>query len=323
MKMSMEQLIGFSGCLGYHYNPENKTISVNEEEAETVRLIYDLYLQGYGGNSIREMITDLGCKNKDGEVKWSNGRILGIIGNEKYKGDLLFGKTFTTDPISKRRLANMGEQNQYYIENHHEPIILKEVWAKAEEIRLKRSKNKVVKSNGYRERYTRKYNFSSMCECGYCGFKLSRRTRHSNSMYQKPVWQCMNATKYGISKCPNCKAIDEKILEGAFLEAFHMRADNFQDVLNSVLDTVEEALKDDGDYRKKKQLDKDVAAIESKKSRMTDMLIDGTISKEAYNQKIAEIMRKHHTLTEKRNLLSSNVNSQNTISKRGRAAKDS
>jgi len=53
------------------------------------------------------------------------------------------------------------------------------------------------------------------------------------------------------------------------------------------------------------------------------MLIDGTISKEAYNQKIAEIMRKHHTLTEKRNLLSSNVNSQNTISKRGRAAKDS
>ena len=155
-----------------------------------------------------------------------------------------------------------------------------------------------------------------MCECGYCGLKLSRRTRHSNSMYQKPVWQSMNATKYGISKCPNCKAIDEKILEGAFLEAFHMLADNFQDVLNSVLDMVEEVLKDDGDYRKKKQLDKDIAAIESKKSRMTDILIDGTLSKEAYDQKIAEIMRKHHTLTEKKNLLSSNVNSQNTISKR-------
>jgi len=47
---------------------------------------------------------------------------------------------------------------------------------------------------------------------------------------------------------------------------------------------------------------------------MTDMLIDGTISKEDYDQKIAEIMRKHHTLTETRNLLSTNVN--NTISKR-------
>ena len=49
----------------------------------------------------------------------------GIIKNEKYKGDVLLGKTFTVDPISKRRIANMGEENRYYIKDHHEAIIPK------------------------------------------------------------------------------------------------------------------------------------------------------------------------------------------------------
>ena len=41
-------------------------------------------------------------------------------------GDVLLGKTFTQDPISKRRIINRGEEDQYYISNHHTPIISKE-----------------------------------------------------------------------------------------------------------------------------------------------------------------------------------------------------
>ena len=57
---------------------------------------------------------DMGKKNKKGDVSWHTHGVMGIIKNEKYKGDILLGKTFTTDPISKRRLANMGEEEQYY-----------------------------------------------------------------------------------------------------------------------------------------------------------------------------------------------------------------
>ena len=46
-----------------------------------------------------------------------------IIKNEKYKGDLLQGKTFTVDPITHRRLENMGEEQKYFIEKNHEAII--------------------------------------------------------------------------------------------------------------------------------------------------------------------------------------------------------
>lgn len=69
MKMSMGELIGFSGCVGYDYHPEDKSISVNQEEAETVRTIYDLYIQGYGADTIAKRLVELGYKNKKGEVR--------------------------------------------------------------------------------------------------------------------------------------------------------------------------------------------------------------------------------------------------------------
>lgn len=50
---------------------------------------------------------------------------------KKYKGDILLGKTFTVDPISKRRLENLGEEDRFYIRNHHEPIISEETFDRA------------------------------------------------------------------------------------------------------------------------------------------------------------------------------------------------
>ena len=316
MKMKRGELIGFNGCYGYDYHTEDKSITVNEEEAEIVRMIYDMYLEGYGTTTIAKRLMELGIKNKKGEVSWHTHGVMGMIKNEKYKGDILLGKTFTTDPISKRRLANMGEENQYYLRDHHEPIVSREIWDKAEEIRMKRSRNKVVETTGNRERYTRQYSFSSMCECAYCGHKLTRRTRHSRSDYEKPVWQCMNATKNGIDNCPNCKAVDEAILEGAFLDAFELLAGNFDDVLDVVLSYVAESADSDENMRKKQQIDKDISSLESKKSRMTDMLIDGTISKEVYEEKMVDFTRKLHKLSERKALLEDSICTQKDINRR-------
>lgn len=315
MKMKRGELIGFNGCYGYDYHTEDKSITVNEEEAEIVRMIYDMYLEGYGTTTIAKRLMELGIKNKKGEVSWHTHGVM-VIKNEKYKGDILLGKTFTTDPISKRRLANMGEENQYYLRDHHEPIVSREIWDKAEEIRMKRSRNKVVETTGNRERYTRQYSFSSMCECAYCGHKLTRRTRHSRSDYEKPVWQCMNATKNGIDNCPNCKAVDEAILEGAFLDAFELLAGNFDDVLDVVLSYVAESADSDENIRKKQQIDKDISSLESKKSRMTDMLIDGTISKEVYEEKMVDFTRKLHKLSERKALLEDSICTQKDINRR-------
>lgn len=316
MKMKRGEMVGFNGCYGYDYDKETKTICINEEEAEVVRMIYDMYLQGYGTTTIAKRLMELGIKNKRGEVSWHTHGIMGMIKNEKYKGDLLLGKTFTLDPISKRRLSNFGEEEQYYIRDHHEPIVSREIWDKAEQIRNKRAKHKVIATTGNRERFTRQYAFSSMCECGYCGHKLSRRTRQQTTKTVKSVWQCMNATKNGIKNCPNCKAIDESVLEGAFVEAFGLLAGNFDDVLDIVMNAVEDSLTNEDDAKRKAQLEKDISVVESKKSRMTDMLIDGTISKEVYDEKLNEFMRKLHTLNDKKKLLEESISHQKDIGRR-------
>lgn len=143
MKMRRGELMGFNGCLGYDYHKEDKSITVNEEEAETVRLIFDLYLSGMGGISIAKELKRQGRLNKKGVCKWSDSGVIGIIKNEKYKGDLLLGKTYTVDPISKRRLENRGEEDKFYIENHHKPIVSREVWDRAQEIRKGRYRSAV------------------------------------------------------------------------------------------------------------------------------------------------------------------------------------
>lgn len=316
MKMQRGELVGFNGCLGYDYHSEDKTLTVNPQEAETVRLIFDLYLQGYGCTLIAKQLTDMGCVNKKGLVEWHASGVMGIIKNEKYKGDVILGKTYTVDPISKRRLENFGEEDRYYIEDHHEPIVSKEVWEKAREIREGRNNGKVHSDTGIRERNTRQYSFSSMCECGYCGHKLSRRSRHQTTTESKPVWQCMNATKNGIDNCPNCKSIDESVLEGAFVEAFRLLAGSFDDVMESVLSTIEEVLKDDTDFKRVKQLEKDISNLETRKSRLTDLLIDGTISRDTYDEKLLEMERKLNTFKNQRDELQINVNQQKTIKSR-------
>lgn len=107
----------------------------------------------------------------------------------------MLGKTFTVDPISKRRLYNFGEEDQFYIREHHEPIISEEVFEAAQEILRRRAKPRSLNVDGKREKFSRKYAFSCMIECGFCGGTLTRRSWHSSSQYNKAIWQCVVSTK--------------------------------------------------------------------------------------------------------------------------------
>ncbi|MCM1237553.1 MAG: recombinase family protein [Ruminococcus flavefaciens] len=318
MKMKRGELMGFNGCLGYDYHPEDKSITVNQEEAEVVREIFDMYLSGYGAPTIAKELTRLGRKNKKGEVKWTDSGIWSIINNEKYKGDLLIGKTFTVDPISKRRLENMGEEEQYYIKEHHEPIVSPEIWNAAQEIKKSRYRRSTMSVPGTRKKYSRKYAFSSMCECGFCGKYMTRRAHNQTTTQTKPVWKCRTATNFGIENCPHSKSIDEAIIENAFLEMFHLLADNFDDVLDSVIRSVEETLSDDESAVKLQRLDKSLSSMESKRKKLTDMLLDDKITKEAYDAKYNELTRKINQAKGERALYSANVEAQQQISQRMR-----
>jgi site-specific DNA recombinase len=260
MKKQRGELVGFQGCLGYDYHPEDKSISINEKEAEIVRYIFQRYV----------------------------------------------GKTFTLDPISKRRLENFGEEDQYYLRNHHEPIVSAEIFDKAQEIRMRRNRgrNTVANNGGKREKFSRKYAFSCMIDCAYCGSTLTRRRWHSGTKYGKTIWQCVTSTKKGKRFCPDSKGIPEEAIEKAFLESYRIMCNNNKDVLEEFLQRMEEALSSNTIHKEISKIEKEIQGLESKKNKLVDMRLENIIDKETYEEKYNSLMQEiNEKVSNKRKVL--------------------
>ena len=317
MKMQRGEMIGFNGCLGFDYHKEDKTITVNPKEAEVVRYIFNRYVEGAGAKVIARELKNMGYTNKKGLSNFSQSGIIRIIKNEKYVGDLLMGKTFTLDPISKRRLANMGEVDQYYIENHHEPIVSRELFEQAQKILNKRGVANIRNNvNGKREKYSRQYAFSCMLKCGFCGGTLTRRTWNSRKDFHKTIWQCVKATKGGKRECPYCKGVPESLLEEAFVRAYNVLCNCDTSFVDVFLNRVKKALQKDGNEKEIKVVEKEIFNLKERKSQLVDMHLDDSIDKETYQQKVSDINNKLGRLYERRETLQLIKEEQEDTSKR-------
>ncbi|WP_414836216.1 recombinase family protein [Clostridium sporogenes] len=267
-------------------------------------------------SAAQQELENLGYVTKYGSCTWAPSTILGIIKNEKYKGDLLLGKTFTVEPISKQRLDNMGEEDQFYIHEHHEPIISEEVFEKAQEILNRRNKNRGKIGDGKKEKYSRKYAFSCMLECGFCGSTLSRRNWHSGSNYTKVIWQCVAATKKGKKYCPDSKGIPEQAIEEAFIESYRLLCDDNKDILDEFLQRMDDTLSSSTVNKQLSKLDKEVDSIEGKKSKLVDMRLEDTIDKASYEAKYSTSTEKQEQLLKEREKLQETAAKEKDIKRR-------
>ena len=284
MKMKRGELVGFSRCFGYDRDKETGELKIVESEAETVRHIFDRYLQGAGGTVIARELNEEGILTYN-HCQWTCSIILNIIKNEKYMGDMLQGKTYTVDPISKRRLPNNGEEDKFYVEGHHEPIVSEETFARAQEIRERRNggRKKGV-APGKREKFSRQYAFSCMLECGFCGANLSRRRWHSSSKYTKTIWQCVESTKHGKRFCPDSKGIPEQVIEDAFIESYRMLCTDHKDVLEEFIRRVEKTLSEDSIEDKIEKLNRSVYNIQYKRKKLLENYLEGVVAKDIYEE---------------------------------------
>jgi DNA invertase Pin-like site-specific DNA recombinase len=310
MKMQRGELVGFQGCLGYDYYTDTKEIAVNEEEAKTVRFIFKQYLKGYGCTSIARQLEEQGIKTKQGSNRWTNGGIMGILKNEKYKGDLLLGKTYTVNPISKKRLRNFGEEDRFFIHQHHEPIISAIEYEKAQEIRTNRNKGKIggAFSPGIHVRVSQRFTFSCMLECGFCGKVLARRIWHSTTAHQKIMWHCVSATKNGKKVCPHSKAVAEEAIENAFVQSFQMTIQQNKGTVEELLERLKESIEKNALADTTGELQRKINRLNSKINKLLDLRLDGGIEKETYEEKYRSLSRELEKLkseNEKNDLQSS------------------
>ncbi len=288
-KMANGVLIGFSGCYGYRYNREDRSLSIVEEEAEVVRYIYQRYLDGYGTTTIVNELNDRNIPTKHKKGKWIEATVRGILANEKYTGDILLGKTYTTDPIAKKRTRNNGESDKYLLHEYHPAIIPKEQFDKVQEMRRQRREEYGSLHGAEAFRYRTRYALSSICTCGFCGGECTRRKQHSGSIWTKATWACRNRIKKGRDTCPSSKDVDEEAVRKAFVECFNILIKEKYDEIQTVFDRSEKELNADESMRLLRDNVKRQKVLEERFSKLMDLLADEKITTDEYEAKVKEI----------------------------------
>jgi len=183
-------------------------IVIVPEQAEVVRKIFDLYLQGLSLGQIKVYLESQGIKTVTGNEIWDTKTIQRMLTNEKYKGDTMLQKTFTEDFMTGKRSKNIGQRNRYYVKDSHPAIVSAEVFDKVQEEMAKRSRL-VSKEDGTAEisgsKYNGKYLLGNLLMCGDCGASYRRRTERG-----KVVWRCAARVEKGKDACPYSPTLDEE-----------------------------------------------------------------------------------------------------------------
>ena len=196
--------------LGYEKGEDGAPV-INEEEAAIVRLIYRLFLEGKTPAGICRYLEQQDIPTPSGKQKWSQTTVNSILSNEKYKGDALLQKKFTTDFLTKKMKVNEGEVPQYYVERSHDAIIEPLEWDMVQaEIARRRSLGRAYSGNSV---------FSSKLVCGDCGDFFGQKVWHSNDPYRKVIWRCNGKFK-GEKKCAT-PHLDTETIQQKFLVAYN------------------------------------------------------------------------------------------------------
>ncbi|WP_243122770.1 recombinase family protein [Haloimpatiens lingqiaonensis] len=103
-----------------------------------------MYLSGYSVDMIMKELVTESIKSPTGKDKWSKRTIQRMITNEKYIGSVILGKTYTGAYPNNKQKVNMGEQEQFIMQDAHEPIISVEIFEKVQEEIKRRSNIEIV-----------------------------------------------------------------------------------------------------------------------------------------------------------------------------------
>ncbi len=288
MKMKRGALVGKYAPFGYLYDKEKDIIIPDESKKDIVTYIFEEYAKGVGFRTIALKLNSLGIPSPS-NLKWCHASVRRIIINEKYVGDLKTGKYYTENVLTHKKKVNYGEKEQYFTSNHHEPIISRELWDKCQEILTIRSK--IIKPDGNRDKFSRKYAFSSKIFCGTCGERFIRRSyKIRNNNKEVAYWICRSHRNK--IECSNLIHYKQEELEDIFVLAYNKLFQDSDKYINSFMKKVNEVINENQDYTNQKKIQDEIIKLENKLSNLIDLQLDGSISKEILNQKNLEISNK-------------------------------
>lgn len=185
--------------LGYRYDEKEKKYVIIPEEAEIVRQMFQMFIDGKSYREIAGRLNEAGYSTING-CDFAEASLRVMIHNEVYAGDIRRQKCFMENPLTKNKVKNEGQLPQYYIKNCHEAIIDRSTWAKVQE-EIKRRAALVNPT----------YPFTGKIKCGICGRYFSR---HASTVKGREyvTWMCRAKKEKGVT-CQSCNYSEKKLKE--------------------------------------------------------------------------------------------------------------
>lgn len=296
----------------FGYTLENGKLTINEKQAEIVRLIFHMYIQeGKGSGAIAKELREKGILTTNGTLNWSGATILRMLKNEKYVGDLLQGKTYTPDYLTHASKRNYGESPMVFIENHHEAIVSRETFDKARKIIEERKQ--MFSENA--SRYSARHAFSGKVRCSCCGAVYVSRYRKLRSGFKYHYWECGNKSLNGkvhgtetgqLIGC-NSHMVKNMALEEITLQLFKHLAFDKEKIKSSIVSILEKSLKqyETGTGETIAKIEGEIEQVRRKKRKIIDLCTTGIISQGdlremniAYDEELEEL---HEELARRKN----------------------
>ena len=260
----------------FGYIKENNTITIDNEKAKIVKMIYNDYLSGLGIEAIVRKLNEMGISNGKEGCKWYNSAIEYILTNEKYIGNTLLQKSYSTNSMPIRRCVNKGEREQYLINNTHRGIISEKEYNKVQEV-LSQKRELYYKPTSYRSILSEKIH------CRSCGTVYKRRVKSG-----KTYWVCAVHNK-DIEKC-SAPPIPEKEVTQAFISLSNKLILHYREILIPLQRGLNElrSIKFVGN-NKVMGIHREVADLKEQKHIIARLRKKGFISDQKYNEQLASL----------------------------------
>ncbi len=263
----------------YGYDKIDGRLVINKAEAEIVRRIFNEYLSGLGLNSICKNLNADGIIMGKSGIEWKKKAVRYILTNEKYIGDCLWRKSYTENVFPFKKPKNRGEAEQYYVSDHHEPIISREVFEAVQELLKKRSEE-----FGHTE--FRKYPLTMKIQCGNCGRIFKRKEGGG-----KVIWVCRQHD-LNAELC-ECKGIDQNEYYNAFMRLFNKLLLNYKTILIPLQKSLHELkMKKHSGNLNIVEIHRSIIQFREQSHVISNLRTKGFLTEAKYREQTAEIRRK-------------------------------
>ena len=287
------------GYAPFGYSVKDGAFSIVEEEAKWVRYIFDQMLAGVSTYRIAADLNEKQVPTRRG-YHWTGSTVRGILVNEKYKGDCLFQKTYS-DFRFKRRI-NHGEKDQFYVQDHHEPIISSEVFEAANKMLQQRAKEKNVAKGD--AKYQNRYAFTQKIVCGECGSPFKRRINSTGTL-KYPAWVC----REHIEHKENCsmRFVRESVFEDAFATMMNKLIFGRTEVLQQLMESIR-GQTHKANLNRMNEIDGALEGMSERKQSLTAIMTKGFIDPATYTQEMNDLYAEAAALEDEREQLIKEIN---------------